>query len=55
MGVWKELLNIVDVLLKVKMKLIGGYNRIQYVNKRSRGYEDDFIKKDLMYLKLYKK
>lgn len=28
MGVWKELLNIVDVLLKLKMKLIGGYNRI---------------------------
>lgn len=55
MGVWKELLNTVDVLPKLKTKLIGGYNRIQYANKRSRGYEDDLIKKDLMYLKSYKK
>lgn len=45
----------VGVLPKVKTKLIGGYHRIQCANKRSRGYEDDLIKKDLMYLKSYKK
>lgn len=51
MGIWKELLNTVDVLPKVKTKLIGGYHRIQYLNKRSRGCEDELIKEDLMYIR----
>lgn len=55
MGVSKELLNIVDVLPKVKTKLIGGYHRIQSANKRSKCYKDDLIKKVLMYLKSQKK
>lgn len=45
----------VGVLPKVKTKLIYGYHIIQCANNRSRGYKDDLIKKDLMYLKSYKK